>query len=58
VPGPASTIRYEFTAVDPAGPVAQQLLREYFGEVLNRLYRRLATDDEITAALTDVRTTA
>jgi len=53
VPGPASAIRYEFTLVDPAGLVAQQLLREYFGEVLNRLYRRPATDDEITAALTD-----
>ena len=43
-------MRYKLTVVDPAGPVAQQLLREYFGEVLGRLYRRLATDDEITVA--------
>jgi GNAT superfamily N-acetyltransferase len=56
VPGSARAIRYEFTPADPADPaeaVAQELLREYFGEVLSRRFRRPATDDEITAALTD-----
>jgi GNAT superfamily N-acetyltransferase len=46
-------VRYELTPVDPAEPVAQKLLSEYFGEVLTRRYGRRAIDDEITAALTD-----
>lgn len=50
---PADAIRYETMLVDPAEPAARQLLRDYFGEILTRHYGRAATEQEITAALTD-----
>ena len=51
--GPASAIEYEIVPVDPSAPVGQQLLNEYFGEVLTRQHNRPATVDEVTAAFLD-----
>jgi ribosomal protein S18 acetylase RimI-like enzyme len=41
---------FEFRPTDPLEPIAVEVLREYFREILIRYYRRPATDAEVTMA--------